>query len=141
MALADAIALIASQIEEEAKDIADPKDAGKSYCAMTLKSLARQLRTALAATKGEEKAAPQKQQIAPELQHFIEIEKARVELREHRKRVNIEESHDNYATCLGGKSDGVQAPIADMPDGAKTIIDGEVYQLKSGKLVFVEAKK
>lgn len=136
MALADAIVIIADQMDEEAKDLADIKDAGKSYCAMTLKGFSRQLRTAVKASDGE-KAAPTAPQVAPGLQHFIEIEKARAELREQKKRTNLEDAHDNYATCVGGKSDGVLAPIAFMPVGARTIIDGEVYELNGGKLVFV----
>lgn len=133
MALADAIALIADQMDEESQE---HKTANNLICAGMLRSYARQLRTAVKAAEGGN-TAPATPQVVPELQHFQEIEKAKAELREQRKRAKMEEAHDNYATCVGGKADGVQAPIADMPVGAKTIIDGDVYELKGGKLVFV----
>lgn len=138
MALADAIALIADQMDEDANNAENTA----SMFTYSLHSYARQLRIAIkAADGGKATPATPMAPVVPELQHFLEIEKAKAELREQRKKANMEEAHDNYSTCVGGESDGLTAPISGMPAGAKTIIGSEVYELKGGKLVFVEAKK
>ena len=80
MALADAIALIAEQMDEEAED-PSLKD-----CLHTLRGYARQLRTAIKAAEGVKDAAPY---ATPNMQHHLEIEKAKLELREQRQKATF----------------------------------------------------
>jgi len=78
-----------------------------------------------------------------ELQHARMIERERENIRAQRAaargatRAELEEIVDPRLVSLqGGPCDGDVVPVApDMPEGARTNVDGLVYQLRKGRLV------
>lgn len=131
MALADAVILVAEQMEEEAKDLEGAGDAaGTSYARMTLKGFARQLRTAVKSAEGQQQAQP-RQMSAGEYEAKL-MEAARQEAREAKRHARMaEEVTSNSVLCVGGPMDETYVPMeSGMPVGARTRVGGAVYRLK-----------
>ena len=147
MALDEAVLEIAEQMLAEAKDL--ETDAATAYTRSTLKGYARQLKSIVKAAEGTEKeqthALPNPFAMDAGFQHFTMVEQAKEALRLEKKKSQAEEkigvnAAGNLVLCEGGKSDGIMTPIEpEMPVGARTMLDGEVYEFKDdGKFHFDE---
>lgn len=137
MSLRDAIQVVIEDMEAEAQAKpgrdSDPR----------LNAYAKQLRLMLKASEGEVQPTQQRL-LLPEVQHDIEIQKAREEFR--RQKVgspqtspglilggaDLEEAFDGVQTlCTGGPADDNWHAIdPKMPVGGKTMVAGAVYVLK-----------
>lgn len=159
--LAEAVAMIAEEMEREAQDLKEVGDAGSAFCAMTLKGFARQLRVALKSGEGPGTVQMQPQSgpgplIIPShsadlgnlLLHPAGITDPRVaealkqdQLARQRRRAQTQEGLEPVQReLIGGPGDDVYtlAPVdALMPTGAKVHVNGKVYVLREdGKLHF-----
>lgn len=133
MSLKEAVLEVVQNMEDDLKEadlLQEPEDQ------QLVKGYIRALKSACKAAAD----VPQGQKLAidPTSQHIIEIEKARAEFRKKPDvellKEDKEEAH-KILTIADGPHEGVSHVMpADMPEGAKTSINGDVYQLREGKL-------
>ena len=160
MAWTDAILEVAEQMDAEAKDLEGTSDANiaqSMYLRTTLRGYAKQLRLVVKACEGEQviTSAPQPATVAqfmdPGYQNFLGVEEAKKQLRAEKERIQKEEhlgvTADGrplagmVAECVGGPEDGTYTPITpDMPVGAMTLLQNQVYEFRSDGKFYYDAE-
>ena len=134
MSLAEAITEIADQIDEDAESWTEVSFRRILY------GYSRQLRSAVKASGGNQPTLNQAAIIAPEAQHFVEIQKARAEFRKSR---DVVQEGERMTECRGGPMAGDHVTVpGEMPTGAKTAFGEWIYQLgEDGYLHYLEIEK
>lgn len=144
MSLSEVILEIAEEMIREADDMKSTN----GFAWMALRGYAKQLKVAVKAAEGSKEITYPTDSIQgggqlflhPEAQHFQMIEQARKELREQKRKTDLQEGGEpRFVVCQGGPADGDTVSVApDMPTGARTMIDGGVYSLQGKGLEFDE---
>ena len=131
MPLKEAVREIVAEMEQEAQEATDLP------ARVTLKAYARALRAAAQAAGDPPPPAPQGPPLAallsPEVQHRLEIEKAKAEFRKPTPTgVTLEEQHDGQMVwTVGGPAGEAYNPVnPQMPVGAYTHLAGALYKLE-----------
>ncbi len=123
MSLAKAVLEVVNFMEDDVTSNTD------SVVARQLLGYARMLKVAVQAHDGAGDR-PTPPVMPAELQHAVMIEKARAEFRKGKQ--EEEEKDPVVAPLVGGSSDGDCIPIdLAMPVGAKTQVNGQIYQLQA----------
>src|SRR5579885_2911825 len=146
----DEVMGVVNEMLAEVEDLKGPEkegnnDAGLAYTRNALKGYARTLK-AICGTAEDPPPAPTPSPmmmpnpflmgggmagLTPELQHHLEVEKARSEFRKNKSVLQIEEKHDGDGVLIvGGPAENSFTTIdPGMPVGARTVIAGGVYKL------------
>lgn len=129
MSLAEAVIEIAEEMEGSIGDVQ----------AKEIHSWAKQLRRAV---KAAENLIPQgTNSMSAAMQHFTEIENAKKEFRDLKKKSVVEETEGRMAMIVGGPSDGTYFPIVgDVPFGALVPIDDMICRWDGDQLRFCPEK-
>ena len=132
MSLKEAVLEIVQNMEDDLN--ADALDWASSDGRAAVKGYARALKSACKAAAD----VPQGRVLTLDAtsQHILEIEKARAEFRKDKKtELKEEEASEKILEIMDGPLAGDSHLMpANMPEGAKTSINGETYQLRDGKL-------
>lgn len=123
-------------ILEVAEEMLEEADPNNPYPHASLRNFSKQLK--LICKVADDYSPKQKPTVSVEMQHILEVEKAKKEFRKSNKSADMEERFDgDMIEVVGGpvtSLDGVpvlQAIDPLMPEGAYTQLAGGVYQLKS----------
>lgn len=136
MSLSDAVLAIADAMEEEAKD-------GECHISpRTIRSFARELRTAVKASAGSQLVNLALADSAGIGSHQAFIDAERAKIRDAKAKAGAEERNaEQMVECRGGGADGTLAEIAsEMPVGAKCLVAGQVYKLCNDDGLYLEAE-
>lgn len=126
MSLSEAVLEVAKTMREESEERRFDVELSR-----VLKSYARQLETVVKAVEGEARASIAALAVPPEMQHILEIEKARAEFR---KPKNIESKEPIMTEIVDGPLAGDYVSVEqDMPISARTSIDNNFYYLGEDK--------
>lgn len=142
MSLKEVILDIADDMDKEAEDFSYKKEVNVYEVSKLLKDFSKQIKIACKAS-GDQPVSVQNPPvnvsslIYPELQHRIQIEKAKEEFSKKKKSLNIEDSLDgDLVSVVNGPADNSFHQIeTGMPIGAYTLINGAVYQLRKNEQV------
>ena len=144
MSLKDAIEEIANQMEEDLPEIGRGGDLPPAL----VKGYVRQLRSAIKAAGNQPANSGFINPMAlgtGEGQHAIAIEAAKAEFRAKKEEnlSRVEEKAPEMRLCCGGLAEGEMAPLdPSMPVGARTEIQGAVYELRQdGRLYAILSVK
>ncbi len=128
MSLSDAVLAVAAAMERDCVEMTDPTVGEKVFLAM-MRGYARELRTAVKAAEGqtvwERKPSPA----------FLEEMRKQTESVARATQAQ-EQGGTEMALCENGPADGTFAPTTGMPEGAYVKLEGAVYQLRQGKLIY-----
>ncbi len=143
MSLSEAILDIAEEMIREADDLKPVNE----IMWTTLRGYAKQLKAVVKAAGNQptdlRPANDSSAYVHPDAQHFQMIEQARKELRDQKRKSELQEGGEvRMAVCEGGPADGDTVSVSsEMPAGARTMIDGKVYVLSAGgTLVWEDGK-
>ena len=125
MSLKEAVLDLAQTMEN---DLSDIRDEGGGTVERMVKSYIRELR-AVAKAAGDPPPPQQIPLISPDTQHRMEIERAKAEFRGKVKKID-EDEEIVMQFCQDGPCEGVAVPLnVGMPPGARTRVDGHVYEM------------
>ncbi|MDE2095728.1 MAG: hypothetical protein KGL39_00595 [Patescibacteria group bacterium] len=146
MSLAGAINDIANGIDEDVQTLVQDDEVNLPVLVKQLRGYAKQLRFAVKASEGVSPLPLVSQPEVPAfINHRLQIEKAKEEFRKDPSQIkritDLEESIEpRLLELVGGASNGDHATVpGNMPIGARTQVNGQVYKLhKDGKGYFDE---
>jgi hypothetical protein len=128
MSLKEAMMEIADNIDS---DLKEHKENFEPFFYSMFQSYARQIRTACRAAPDVDNQRPDfMKQVASLPSHRDMIDLERAKLRAESQKVNFQESEARLVECVGGGMDSIMTSVpSDMPVGAKTEVQREVYVL------------
>lgn len=129
---------LSEAVVEIVKDMEDASAGHDAVAASFVERWVYALKMAVRASSGVKAYADGKIPVEPSPDpRLVGIaERAAKRLEDRKKEATVEEAFSGVAVCVGGASDGTMVPADGMPDGAHTLIGGEVYTLRQGRLTF-----
>jgi hypothetical protein len=122
---------LADDMEKDAAEAS--RDDDRYFTPKEVRSWAKQIRRAVKAAEGEPNQQNLGLMLAPEMQHVLEIEKAKAEFRGKIKTDDgslAEEIAETMMEIVSGPAEGTFVKVAGGgKPGMKTVVDGAVYQI------------